>query len=64
MTQVALYEWRDPETTYELPFSLSEAADFHRAHRDWIEEALKREMVARESRWSEAVAVGGTSGLF
>ena len=45
-----MYEWPDPETIYELPFSLSEAADFHRALRDWIEEALKREMVARESR--------------
>jgi hypothetical protein len=59
-----LYEWRDPETTYELPFSLGEAAELHSAHRDWIEEALKREMVARESRWSEAVAVGGTWRLF
>jgi putative transposase len=36
----------------------SELADFQRAHRDWVEEALKRERVARESQWSEAVAVG------
>jgi hypothetical protein len=36
----------------------SEVADFQRAHRDWVDEAIKREMVARESRWSEAVAVG------
>jgi hypothetical protein len=35
-----------------------EVADFEGAHRDWVDEALKREMVARESRWSEAVAVG------
>ena len=33
----------------------SELADFPRAHRDWVEEALKRERVARESQWSEAV---------
>jgi hypothetical protein len=39
----------------------SEVADFQRAHRDWVEEALKREMLAREGRWSEAVAVGSLS---
>jgi putative transposase len=39
----------------------SELADFQRAHRDWVEEALTRERVARESRWSEAVAVGRLS---
>ncbi len=39
----------------------SEVADFQRAHRDWVDEALKHEMVARESRWSEAVAVGSLS---
>jgi hypothetical protein len=39
----------------------SEIADFQRAHRDWVDEALRREMVARESRWSEAVAVGSLS---
>jgi REP-associated tyrosine transposase len=38
----------------------SEVADFQRAHRDWVDEAIKREMV-RESRWSEAVAVGSLS---
>jgi hypothetical protein len=35
--------------------------DFQKAHRDWVDEALKREMVERESRWSEAVAVGSLS---
>jgi hypothetical protein len=39
----------------------TEVADFQRAHRDWVDEAIKREMVARESRWSEAVAVGSLS---
>jgi hypothetical protein len=32
-----------------------------REHREWIEEALKRERVERESRSSEAVAVGSLS---
>jgi hypothetical protein len=35
--------------------------DLQKAHRDRVDEALKREMVARESRWSEAVAVGSLS---
>ena len=35
--------------------------DFQKAHRDWVDEALKHEMVARESRWAEAVAVGSLS---
>ena len=35
--------------------------DFQKAHRDWVDEAIKREMVGRESRWSEAVAVGSLS---
>jgi hypothetical protein len=39
----------------------SEVADFQRAHRVWVDEAIKREIVARESRWSEAVAVGSLS---
>jgi hypothetical protein len=37
-------------------------ADFQRAHRQWVEEALTRELVVREDRWSEAIAVG--SGTF
>jgi REP-associated tyrosine transposase len=36
----------------------SEVADFQGAHRDWVDEALKREKVASDGRWSEAVAVG------
>jgi len=35
--------------------------DFQKAHRDWVEEAIKREIVARESRWTEAIAVGSLS---
>jgi hypothetical protein len=38
----------------------SEVADFQRAHRDWVDEAIKREM-SRESVWSEAIAVGSLS---
>jgi putative transposase len=36
----------------------AEVADFQRAHRQWVEEALARELVVREDRWSEAIAVG------
>jgi hypothetical protein len=35
--------------------------DFQKAHRDWGDEAIKGETVGRESRWSEAVAVGSLS---
>lgn len=31
---------------------------FQTAHRQWIEEALARELSLREARWSEAIAVG------
>ena len=62
-------EIQDPPKRYriiDLPqlsalCGFSEVADFQRAHRDWVDEATKREMVARESRWSEAVAVGSLS---
>jgi REP-associated tyrosine transposase len=40
---------------------LEKVGDFQEAHRDWVDEAIKREWVARESRWSEAVAVGSLS---
>jgi putative transposase len=33
-------------------------ADFQRAHRQWIEEALLHEPRKRDERWSEALAVG------
>jgi putative transposase len=36
----------------------NELADFQRAHREWVGEALRREMVMKEGRWSEAIAVG------
>jgi putative transposase len=38
----------------------SEVANFQQAHRQWVEEALRRE-TARENRWSEAIAVGSLS---
>jgi hypothetical protein len=36
-------------------------ADFQQAHRDWVEDALRRQIVVREGRWSEAIAVGSLS---
>ena len=62
-------EIQDPRERYAL-LNLQEltalcgfekVADFQRAHRDWVDEAIKDEMMARESRWSEAVAVGSLS---
>ena len=38
----------------------AEVANFQQAHRQWVEEALRRE-TARENRWSEAIAVGSLS---
>jgi putative transposase len=35
-----------------------ELADFQRAQRQWIEEALEGEPAVRDDRWSEAIAVG------
>lgn len=32
--------------------------DFQQAHRQWVEEALARESMRRDARWSEAIAVG------
>jgi len=36
----------------------SQASQFQGAHREWVTEALRRELGGREDRWSEAVAVG------
>jgi hypothetical protein len=36
----------------------SKLADFQQAHRHWVEIALRDELAVRDSRWSEAVAVG------
>ncbi|MGH8865246.1 MAG: hypothetical protein ACREVZ_11490, partial [Burkholderiales bacterium] len=33
-------------------------ADFQRAHREWVAQALTREAHRRDKRWSEAIAVG------
>ena len=32
--------------------------DFRRAHRHWVEQALKGPALERDGRWSEAIAVG------
>jgi len=37
----------------------TEPAQFQQAHREWVEEMLTRELVTREAKWSEAIAVGG-----
>jgi REP element-mobilizing transposase RayT len=39
----------------------SEVAKFQQAHGQWVEEALSHEMLMREGRWSEAIAVGSLS---
>jgi len=36
----------------------SKLADFQRAHCQWIEAALHGDLAVRDTRWSEAVAVG------
>ena len=35
-----------------------EVAEFQRAHRHWVEEALSGAMAVRDDRWSQAIAVG------
>ncbi len=36
----------------------ADVAAFQHAHRQWVEDALTREVTVREDRWSEAIAVG------
>jgi putative transposase len=59
-------EIQDPPERYAL-IALAElsalcgftsVAGFQRAHRQWVEEALRSEKVVRDRRWSEAIAVG------
>jgi putative transposase len=40
---------------------LREVAEFQQAHRRWVDDSLTRERVARDARWSEAIAVGNLS---
>jgi putative transposase len=37
--------------------------DLKEAHREWIEETLKKSKVVRESRWTQSIAVGDKSFL-
>ena len=37
---------------------LIDVATFQLAHRPWVDDSLAREAMAREGRWSEAIAVG------
>ena len=39
-------------------YGFSKLADFQQAHHQWVEIALRDELVVRDTRWSEAVAVG------
>jgi putative transposase len=39
----------------------SELAEFQKAYRKWVDEALRRETAMREGRWSETIAVGSVS---
>ena len=39
----------------------AEVARFQQAHRQWVEEALTREVAVYEDRWSEALAVGSVT---
>ena len=38
-------------------------ADLKQAHRKWIEEALKKSKVIRETKWTQSIAVGDRSFL-
>jgi putative transposase len=38
-------------------------ADLKEAHRKWIEEALKKSKVVRQSKWTQSIAVGDKSFL-
>ena len=39
----------------------SEVAEFQQAHRRWVADSVARERMARDARWSEAIAVGNLS---
>ena len=36
----------------------TDVGDLQRAHRQWVDEALRRKAGKRDERWSEAIAVG------
>jgi putative transposase len=42
---------------------IENSADLKEAHREWIEEALKKSKVVRESKWTQSIAVGDKSFL-
>jgi hypothetical protein len=39
----------------------AEVARFQGAHRHWVEQALTGNALARDDRWSQAIAIGGKS---
>jgi len=64
---------RDPESIkrygiidlreLSLSCGFSEVAEFQQAHRWWVDDSLKHKRMARDARWSEAVAIGSLSFL-
>jgi len=44
--------------TLSILCGFTHVAHFQKAHRQWVEEALMRNTMARDDRWSEAIAVG------
>jgi putative transposase len=42
---------------------IENSVDLKQAHREWIEEALKKSKVVRDSKWTQSIAVGDKSFL-
>jgi len=42
---------------------IEDSVDLKEAHREWIEEALKKSKVVRDSKWTQSIAVGDQSFL-
>ena len=42
---------------------IENCVDLKQAHREWIEEALKKSKVVRDSKWTQSIAVGDKSFL-
>jgi putative transposase len=42
---------------------IEDSVDLKEAHREWIEEALKKSKVVRDSKWTQSIAVGDKSFL-
>ena len=42
---------------------IENSVDLKQAHQEWIEEALKKSKVVRDSKWTQSIAVGDKSFL-